>query len=116
MKKNINTQEANIRTIISIILILLALLIVNNAAIKIIFAVIAASLAGSAFMRICPIYTFMNKNTHENFENDVADDVKIKQSTEENPEKKNEEIKTEETDFKAKKEIEEDANGKKNQT
>jgi len=65
MKKNVSIQEAHIRTLVAIILLLLALFIINNAVGRILFAVLAAILAGTAFFHTCPLYTLMDKSTRE---------------------------------------------------
>ncbi|KKS83897.1 MAG: hypothetical protein UV60_C0031G0005 [Parcubacteria group bacterium GW2011_GWA2_43_11] len=62
MKKNVSTQEAHIRTLVGIILLLLALFLIDNAVGKILFATIAAVLAGTAFLHSCPLYTLMDKS------------------------------------------------------
>lgn len=68
MKKNMNNKEANIHTIVSIILLLIALLAVDNAFIKIILATISASLAVISFLRYCPLKKFIKKYINENSE------------------------------------------------
>jgi len=63
MKKNINTTEAHVRTLASIALLLITLLLVENAILKIILALASAILATTAFLRHCPLYRFQKKNT-----------------------------------------------------
>jgi len=65
MKKNVSTQEAHIRTLVGIVLLLLALFLIDNAVVKILFATIAAILAGTAFFHSCPLYTLMEKSKQE---------------------------------------------------
>lgn len=65
MKKNLNTREANIRTLVAAVLILGVFFFVENPYVQIICALISAVLAGTAFLRTCPIYHYMGKNTCE---------------------------------------------------
>ena len=79
MQKNIDIQESHIRTIAGITLLLFTLLIVENAFIKILLAVIAAGLSITAFMHTCPIYIFLDKF----ISNDEVEDTEIKNENEE---------------------------------
>lgn len=65
MNKNVSIQEAHIRTLISVILILLALFIIDNQILRILFAVVAAVLAATAFFHTCPFYTLTKKDSSE---------------------------------------------------
>lgn len=65
MKKNIDTQEAHIRTIAGAVILLFALFFVDNASFRILLAIIAAVLAGTAYMRSSPIKTLMEKRTQK---------------------------------------------------
>ncbi|HCC05486.1 TPA: hypothetical protein DEP58_04255 [Patescibacteria group bacterium] len=80
MKKNVSTQEAHIRTLIGIILLLLALFLIDNAVIKILFATIAAILAGTAFLHSCPLYTLMDKSKQK-----IAPDTNTSETTPSTP-------------------------------
>jgi Protein of unknown function (DUF2892) len=62
MQKNIDSSEAYLRTTASIGALLFALFLIENPIGKILFATVAAALAGTAFLRSCPIYTFLKKN------------------------------------------------------
>jgi hypothetical protein len=61
MKKNIDPQEAQMRTLVAVLLLLVALFL-ESTAIRILLAVSSAILAGTAFLRSCPIYTLLGKN------------------------------------------------------
>ncbi len=63
MKKNVGIKEANIRTLVAAVLILLVFFFVKNPYIQIISALISAVLAGTAFLRTCPVYHYLHKNT-----------------------------------------------------
>jgi hypothetical protein len=64
MQKNVGTQEAYIRIGVGIVVLLIALF-TENPTVRIILAVIAAILAGTAFLRSCPINTLIKRNTHK---------------------------------------------------
>lgn len=85
MKKNIGTQEAHIRTIAGVVVLLFALFIVDNPNFRILLAVIAAILAGTAYMRSCLIYTLLKRDTSRSFEEENP----IKDIESENIEKTN---------------------------
>jgi hypothetical protein len=61
--KNIGPQDANIRTILATVLILLGFFVIENPYIRIAVAVVSAVLAGTAFLRSCPLYHYLGKNT-----------------------------------------------------
>jgi hypothetical protein len=63
MKKNVGTKDANIRTLVAAALILGVFFFVENPYIQIVCAIISAVLAGTAFLRTCPVYHYMHKNT-----------------------------------------------------
>lgn len=65
MEKNIGTQEAHMRTIIAVVLLLIALLVVESPFLKIVLAIVAATLALTAFLRTCPVNTMLHKNTYD---------------------------------------------------
>lgn len=65
MKKNIGTQEAYVRITISIFALLLALFVFDGPVGKILFATLAAILAGTAFLRTCPINKLIGRDTHD---------------------------------------------------
>ncbi len=65
MKKNITEKQSQIRTIIAIALLLIALLFVENSAIKIILALLSAILAITSFIRFCPMKNFVKGNAQE---------------------------------------------------
>lgn len=77
MQKNIGTQEAYIRIAVAVIVLLLALFITQSPVIKILFALLAAVLAGTAFLRTCPLNTALKRNTydgaHEGMENKIQE-------------------------------------------
>lgn len=65
MKKNISTQEAYVRTTLAVLTLLLALFVAENSIGKILFATLAAILAGTAFLRTCPINKLIGRNMYD---------------------------------------------------
>jgi uncharacterized membrane protein YraQ (UPF0718 family) len=65
MKKNIGTHDANMRMVAGVFIIVFALFLVDQYVIRIILAVIAAILAGTAFLHTCPLYVILGKDTCE---------------------------------------------------
>lgn len=93
MKKNIGAQESNYRMIAGAVIVLYALFFVEAPTVKIILAVVAAVLAGTAFVRFCPINTLLKRNTSDsdmNTENEVLDEVQDENKSEETEEEASE--------------------------
>jgi Protein of unknown function (DUF2892) len=65
MKKNVGIKDANIRTLIAAVLILVVFFFVKNPYMQIFSALVSAILAGTAFLRTCPMYSILHKNTCE---------------------------------------------------
>ena len=65
MKKNIGTLESHMRSIAGAIIVLFALFLVDHHVTRILLAVLAAILAGTAFIRICPINALLKRDTSE---------------------------------------------------
>lgn len=65
MTKNIGAREANIRTTIAAVLVVVVFFFVTNPYVHIVLALIAAILAGTAFLRTCPINRLLGRNTCE---------------------------------------------------
>jgi uncharacterized membrane protein YraQ (UPF0718 family) len=65
MHKNVGTQEAHIRTGAAFVVLIIALLIPDQPVIRIVLAIIAAILAGTAFLRVCPLNTLIGRNTYD---------------------------------------------------
>ena len=65
MQKNVGDQEAYMRIGAAVVFLLLALFITENPSLRILLAVLAAILAGTAFLRTCPINTLLKRNTYE---------------------------------------------------
>lgn len=65
MTKNVGTRDAHVRIVISAVLVLVALLVVENPYLRIVLALFGAILAGTAYFHTCWLYTLMGKNTCE---------------------------------------------------
>jgi hypothetical protein len=65
IQKNVGTNEAYLRTAVAAVLVLLALFLVDGPVMRIVLAVLAAILAGSAFIRTCPINHLLGRNTYD---------------------------------------------------
>lgn len=65
MKKNIGTQESNYRMIAGAVIVLFALFFVDTPTVKIVLAVVASVLAGTAFIRFCPINLALKRNSSD---------------------------------------------------
>ena len=65
MTKNVGTGDAHMRIIVSAILVLVALLVVENQYLRIVLTFVGAVLAGTAYFHTCWLYTLMGKNTCE---------------------------------------------------
>jgi uncharacterized membrane protein YraQ (UPF0718 family) len=63
MTKNVGDNDATARTVAAIVLILVALLLVENPYLRIVLALISAVLAGTAFVRSCPMYSLLGMDT-----------------------------------------------------
>jgi hypothetical protein len=64
MKKNIDEREAQLRTLAGVLLLLFALFL-ENSTLRILFAMSAAILAGTSFLRTCLLYTLLGKKISE---------------------------------------------------
>jgi len=65
MKKNVGAQDAHVRTIIAGVLVVVALLVVDNPYLRIGMALVGAALAATAYIRYCFLYKLLGKNTCE---------------------------------------------------
>jgi hypothetical protein len=65
MEINVGTKDGHIRIALGAVIILIALFLVEQPVIRILLAIIAAVLAGTAFLHHCPLYKMMGKNTCE---------------------------------------------------
>lgn len=74
MEKNVGTDEAHIRTAAGAVLVIIAMFIIENATLRILFATMAAVLAGTAFFRTCPLYYVMKKSTRESDADDLMEE------------------------------------------
>ena len=72
MKRNIGAQESNMRMLAGGLIILFAMFVVDIPSVKIVLATLAAILAGTAFLRYCPINTLLKRDT--------SDEVAIKEN------------------------------------
>jgi hypothetical protein len=63
MQKNVGKTDSLIRLLLAAVLVVVALFLVDNAVLRIITAVVAAVLAITSFMSMCPIYHLLGKNT-----------------------------------------------------
>ena len=87
MNKNIGTQESHIRSLAGALTILLALF-VENYVLSIALAVLAAILAGTAFIRYCPINTLLKRDSREQetdthskpFESSLTPEIEFQQN------------------------------------
>jgi hypothetical protein len=70
MDKNVGTRDGHIRIAAGAVIILIALFLVEQPVARILLAIVAAVLAGTAFLHHCPLYRMMGKNTCE--DNGVA--------------------------------------------
>ena len=61
MQKNVSENEARVRTVIAAILVLVALFLVENSTAQIVMALVAAILAGTAFLNVCPMRSLCSK-------------------------------------------------------
>jgi hypothetical protein len=64
-KINVGTKDANYRTLAAAVLVLVTFFFIENPYLRIVLATIAAVLAGTAFLRTCPLYTYLGRNTCE---------------------------------------------------
>ncbi len=95
MKKNITEKESQMRNIVAIVLLLTALLVIENPFIKILLAIISAVLAITSFLHVCPMRTFLKKgnednkmNNHDEIEN--TEETKQEEPANDEDEEKNE--------------------------
>ena len=65
MTKNVGTREGHIRVGVAAVLVILALFVTHTPVVQIVFVVLAAILAGSAFMHTCPVNHMLGRNTCE---------------------------------------------------
>ena len=61
--KNVGPRDAQLRTILAVVVIVAALLFVENPWVKILLAIVAAILAATGYLHTCYLYKLLGKNT-----------------------------------------------------
>ncbi len=77
LKKNVGTHDAHLRIVFGIFFLLFAIFLIENPTAKILLAVVATILAGTASLRFCPLYTLIHRTTYadtqtKNFEGETT--------------------------------------------